>query len=230
MSSTTKKALLAVAGVLIPSIGLLYLGVTYCTTFPTNNASGHIDNAPGNPPAGATEEFLLRVYVVRHAEAYKNIPCPPGTSPEKLDSLTPRGREQATAAGEALKDKSIVAVIASPTGRTRETAKLISDAVGLTAAPTLDAAFRSLGAGESQEDGAARAIKAITDLADQYRGRAVVVVSHGDICPALLGHAAKTSMPARRELHSVQTGSVSPIEITSSGWRIIGPGESPPEI
>ena len=51
------------------------------------------------------------VFIVRHAEAYKNLPDTSGMSKEKLDSLTPRGEEQAAAAGAYLRDKGVAAVI-----------------------------------------------------------------------------------------------------------------------
>lgn len=45
---------------------------------------------------------LLRVYIVRHAEAYKNVPHLPSTPEEKLDSLTPKGLMQAAPVGDGL--------------------------------------------------------------------------------------------------------------------------------
>lgn len=70
-------------------------------------------------------EVLLRVYLVRHGEAYRNVPHPADMPEQKLDSLTPRGLTQAAGAGKILKGKGVVAVIASPTGRTRQTAAAI---------------------------------------------------------------------------------------------------------
>ena len=217
-----KKALIAIAALVLGvGIGWLFFGVPYCTVHRMNIASERQDSDAEQQTPTTEDAVLLRVYLVRHAEAYRNMPQPPGTPLANLDSLTPRGQKQAAAVGRALENKGIVAVIASPTGRTRETARLISSAVGLSNEHTVDEAFRCLSAGQSLADGAARAIDAVKDLAKRYRGKAVVVVSHGDICPALLDHAATTSMPESRELHSVQTGSVSEIEVTRSGWRIV---------
>ena len=87
---------------------------------------------------------ILRVYLVRHAEAYKNVLHMPGTPDEKLDSLTSKGQMQAASVGIFLKGKGIVAVITSPTGRTRETADAIGEALGLDQHYSVNNAFVSL--------------------------------------------------------------------------------------
>ncbi|MHC4167425.1 MAG: histidine phosphatase family protein [Planctomycetota bacterium] len=212
--------------------------------------------AAHNPKAAAVQgDVVLRVYVVRHAQAYKNIPQPAGTPDEKLDSLTPKGLEQATAAGKFLSDREIVAVITSPMGRTRQTADAIGTAVELDEHYLEDSAFASLKngetfegkptfwswrkeqlkagrdprpvGGESFQDGVARTTGAINKLAEKYPGRAVAVVSHGDICAALLGQAERTSIYKRHQLHDVATGSVSEIVITSQGWYLPKQGVRP---
>lgn len=192
---------------------------------------------------------ILRVYVVRHAEAYKNVPQPPGTPEEKLDSLTPNGLSQAAAAGRFLADKGVVAVFTSPTGRTRQTADAIAKAIGPQVRYFEDEAFASLKdgttadgkptswswrkeqlkagrdprpvGGESFEDGVVRAVESVNKLAKKYPGKAVVIVSHSDICAGLLGHAAGTSTYKMPQLHSVATASVSEIVITHKGWHLL---------
>ena len=199
-----------------------------------------------------TENAILRVYVLRHGEAYKNVPHAEDTPKEKLDSLTPRGLRQAALAGKFLKDKGIVAVIASPTGRTRQTAEAISQAIGLKKAPIEDKSFASITqgttpegepvtwswrekqwaagrdprpeGGESFADGIARAVDAVNRLAKEYPGRAVAIVSHGDICAGLLGQASHTPIPERYLGHAVPTGSVSEIVITDAGWVLRSEG------
>lgn len=189
---------------------------------------------------------LLRVYIVRHGEAYKNVPHLEDTPAEKLDSLTPRGLKQAAAAGRFLKGKGVVAVIASPTGRTRQTADTIGEALGLKEHYSQDKSFASITAGttpegepvtwdwrrkqwaagrdprpeggESLADGVARAVDAIDRLAKQYPGQAVAIVSHGDICAGLLGQAEKRPITERYEANAIPTGSVSGIVITDVEW------------
>ena len=199
-------------------------------------------------------KVVLQLYMVRHAEAYKNVIHLPGTSKEKLDSLTPKGLKQAASIGKHLREKGVIAVITSPTGRTRQTAVAIDKVLGLK--PYLEnRAFSSLKkgktpdgkpaswswrkrqwragrdprpeGGESLSDGAARAISAINGLAYKYHGKSVAVVSHGDICAALLGEAEKTPMTERYKLHEVATGSVSRITITESAWYLQSQGVVP---
>lgn len=200
-------------------------------------------------------DVVLRVYIVRHAQAYKNIPQPAGTPDEKLDSLTPKGLKQAIAAGKFLADRGIVAVITSPTGRTRQTADAIGKALGPGVHYLEDSAFGSIKNGktsegqattwswrkeqlkaghdprptdgESFQDGVARATSSIMQLAEKYNGQAVAIVSHSDICAALLGHADNTSIYQHPELHNVATGSISEIVITSQGWYLLKQGVKP---
>ena len=197
-------------------------------------------------------EVLLRIYIVRHGQAYRNVPHPGDTPEQKLDSLTPKGLAQAATAGKFLKAKGVVAVIASPTGRTRQTAEAITEALGLQEGYSQDAAFASLKAGktpdgepvswawrqeqwkagydprpaggESLADGTTRAVNAIAQLAKRYPGGTVAIVTHGEICAALLGRAEDTPMCERYELHDVPTGSVSEIVITNVGWYLLKHG------
>ncbi len=200
-------------------------------------------------------DVILRVYLVRHAQAYKNVPHPPGTPAEKLDSLTPEGQRQAAALGEFLADKSIAAVVTSPTGRTRQTAEIIGEALGLDTHYYEDSSFASIKkgktsngrptswswrkeqleagrdprpvGGESFRDGLTRARRGIRQLADEYTGKAIAIVSHSDICAALLGHAADTSIYESLEKHTVATGSVSEIIITGKEWFLPQQGYKP---
>ena len=162
---------------------------------------------------------LLKVYLVRHAESKKNVMHLPGTPEEQLDTLTTKGREQAVAIGHFLKDKDIVAIQSSPTGRTRETAQAMSEVIGLPGGFEVEEAFSSLRGGkgpdgnpvswpwreqqwalgkdprpeggESLSDGEIRARGALEKLAEQFAGQAVAIVSHGDICAALLGFCSE---------------------------------------
>jgi broad specificity phosphatase PhoE len=200
---------------------------------------------------------LLRVYIVRHGESYKNVPQPFGTPEEKLDSLTPKGLRQATSAGKYLKNKAVVAVIASPTGRTRQTADVIGEILGLKEHYSTDKSFASITGGktpdgqpvtwswrqkqwaagrdprpeggESLADGVARAADAINKLLKKYTGQTVAIVSHGDICAGLLGQADNTPITERYEKNAVPTGSVSEIVITNVGWYLLTEGVVPPK-
>jgi probable phosphoglycerate mutase len=200
---------------------------------------------------------LLKVYLVRHAESKKNVVHLPGTPEEQLDTLTTKGREQAAAIGNFLKDKNIVAIQSSPTGRTRETAQAMSEILGLSEGFGVEEAFSSLRGGkgpdgnpvswawrekqwalgkdprpeggESLSDGEIRARGALEMLAEKFAGKAVAIVSHGDMCAALLGFAQNTSIPNRYATHQVPTGSVSEFILTDTRWFVIEVGRQPIE-
>jgi broad specificity phosphatase PhoE len=208
-----------------------------------------------NPMVGGN--VLLKVYLVRHAESKKNVVHLPGTSEKQLDTLTSNGREQAVAIGHFLKDKDIVAIQSSPTGRTRETAQAMSEVIGLPTGYEVEEAFSSLRGGkgpdgnpvswpwraqqwalgndprpeggESMSDGEIRARGALEKLAERFAGTAIAIVSHGDICTALLGFAQNTPIFNRYTAHQVPTGSVSEFIITDTGWFVIDVGRQPSE-
>lgn len=213
--------------------------------------------ATGGPVASeAPAPGAWRLLVVRHGEAYSNVPHPADMPREQLDSLTTKGITQATAAGAFLKKHSVVAVFVSPTGRTRQTGAIIAEQIRLPGVTAEEAAFagmkegktpegetapwswrvaqwkaghdaRPVG-GELLEDAATRAIRAVERLAAQHPGKAVVVVTHSDICAALIGHAAGTPMAQRPEKHTVPTASVSEIIVSSAGvWKLAKQGELP---
>jgi probable phosphoglycerate mutase len=198
----------------------------------------------------------LRLLVVRHGEAYSNVPHPADMPRERLDSLTTKGIAQATAAGAFLKKHPVVAVVVSPTGRTRQTGAIIAEQIGLPRVTAEEAAFagmkegrtpegqvaswswrlaqwkagrdaRPVG-GESLEDAATRALRAVERLAAQHPGKAIVVVTHSDVCAALIGHATGTPMAQRPDKHTVPTASVSEIIVSPDGaWKLVKQGELP---
>lgn len=204
-------------------------------------------------PATGQSAPNTTLLVVRHGEAFSNLPNPPDMPREQLDALTPKGVADATAAGGVLKQHPVAAVVASPTGRTRETAAIIAREVGLAGVIAEDAAFASvrMGAlpdgkastwdwrfaewkagrdprpvgGESLEDAAARAVLAVQALAARHPGKAIVVVTHSDIVAALIGHAVGTPVNQRYEQHGVPIGSVSEIAISGdSAWKLVRQG------
>jgi phosphohistidine phosphatase len=103
---------------------------------------------------------LMRLYVVRHAEAA------PG-SPDELRALTPEGHEQARALGRRLRAEGVApdAVLSSPLLRARETA-------------------RDLGLGEPEPSDRLAPGATVDDVraAIAGRGETVVVVGHQPDC------------------------------------------------
>jgi broad specificity phosphatase PhoE len=196
-----------------------------------------------------TQAEKTRMFVVRHAEAYKNLPQTRTIPKEKLDSLTSLGMQQAKECGMSLNGKGIVAVVTLPTGRTRETARIISEQLGLKGAISEDSAFFSMRkgitpdgrkvtwwwreaqwaadrdprpkGGESLEDAARRVTHAVELLVQRYSGKGVVIVTHSDICAGLAGHAMNTPFPQRYAEHKVGLGEVVKIVIDAGGtWAL----------
>ena len=188
-------------------------------------------------------------FIVRHAEAYKNLFFHSHMPKEKQDSLTPSGLKQAKKGGEYLKDKNIIAVVASPTGRTRQTARLISEEVGLNGVFSENLAFKSMRkgktpdgkpvtwswrkaqwkaghdprpqGGESLQDATDRAVRGVEALIKKYPAKSVVIVTHSDICASLAGHAKNTPLHQRYKKHGVGLGSVIEISFGPQGtWKL----------
>jgi broad specificity phosphatase PhoE len=208
---------------------------------------------PGCAPAfsqgakGEAGAFIL--FVVRHGEAYRNLPSHAHMPRERQDALTQAGVEQARKVGRYLRDKGIVAVVASPTGRTRQTARIVSLEIGLGGVYSEDPAFRSMKkgrtpegkpvswswrslqweagrdprpqGGESLQDATSRAVLGVNTLMDKYPGKAVAVVTHSDICAGLAGRAKNTPYHQRYAEHKPGLGSVIEIEIDPPGlWKL----------
>lgn len=199
-----------------------------------------------NPaPEPATGGGERTVFVVRHAESWKNVQPVPDLPPEQLDALTPKGQDQARALGQRLKGRGVGLVLYSPTGRTRETATAIAEALGVEAREA--AALAPLKSGktpdgepvtwpwreeqwragqdprptgsESLADGVRRAL----ELIEQTRtSGALVLVTHGDVAAGLVGEAAGTAMPERWGRHQPPGGSVTETRRAAGGAWTLG--------
>jgi len=208
----------------------------------------------GETPSG---EVLLRVYLVRHAQAWKNVSAllrPPGMSAEKLDSLTGKGREQARAVGERLRGAGVARIVSSPAQRARQTAEGIAGGLGADGVPVEPSeAFQPLRhgssadaaryrwrtgnwrrgedprpeGGESLGDGLARAVAYLEAAARETPGATLVVVSHGEISAALLSHAAGVSPLTGYEQHFVREGTLSEIALTPTGFELLAEDVKP---
>jgi len=188
-------------------------------------------------PAAARADDALRVYVIRHANAWKNVAPshrPAGMSDDDLDALTPAGLAKAEQVGAELAGKGIVAVYSSPARRAQQTAAAIAKRIGLTEPPIVAEEFRTLDsgtdkdasngmlrmkswkagkdprppAGESLADGFARATAKLAELRAKYPGRAIAVVTHGEIAASLLAKAAGQDIVAGYVAHFPDEGSV----------------------
>jgi len=84
-------------------------------------------NSKQNLPRGNT------YYIIRHGESEANAHNIVSHKPEDNYPLTERGRTQVSAAAVKLKSKGIDLIIASPVMRTKETAAIIAETVGIDA-------------------------------------------------------------------------------------------------
>ena len=207
------------------------------------------------PQARAEEpsnDASMRVFVVRHANAWKNVPAaqrPRPMSDDELDALTPTGLARAEKVGAELTDQRIAAVYSSPAQRAQQTAAAIAKQLGQTGAPIVVEAFRTLDTGpnkdaasgtvrakswkagkdprppggESLADGFARATAKLAELRAQYTGQAIVVVTHGEIAASLLSKAAGQDILRGYFDHFPDEGSVHEIRVGPKGELAAAP-------
>jgi len=165
--------------------------------------------------------------VVRHAEAFKNLPSPPvGMSEQDLDALTVEGREEATELGKYL-PKPVGLLWSSPARRAAQTAGAFSTPVSVQ----IDTDLRPLDGptswaqrkeawkkgvdptppnGESLAMGRERALKLLAKADKELAsGHNAVVVTHGDMTAILLGEAHGTPLLERPEKDIIPLGGMS---------------------
>ena len=73
-----------------------------------------------------------RYYMMRHGEAESNLTQSIRSSVDTTDALTARGKEQLATAVKAVQGKNIDLIVASPLMRTKQSAQLIKEALGLS--------------------------------------------------------------------------------------------------
>ncbi len=208
--------------------------VLFLSVAATFAAGRSVAEPASTPPA-------LRVFVVRHAQAWKNVPAllrPKSMSTDELDALTPKGLARAEQLGKELAGHDVVAVFASPARRAQQTAAAIAQALGL-GAPIVSEAFRTLDTGsdpdaasgsarmknwkakkdprppggESLADGNSRASAALAELATKHAGHAIVIVTHGEIASSLLTKAAGQDLLAGYFDHFPDEGSIHELQL-----------------
>jgi broad specificity phosphatase PhoE len=169
--------------------------------------------------------------------------------------LTERGRAEIAAAAERLAGENITALYASPLQRTRESAEIVSERLGLPiefrndlieldfgewTGTTFNAIradprwppwnqHRSLAkipGGETMRAVQFRAVEAILEIAERHRETAAVVVSHGDVIRSVLVFALGMPLDFYGRIEVVQ-GSLSTIRIDEGGIRVVSINERP---
>jgi broad specificity phosphatase PhoE len=192
---------------------------------------------------GPVPQTSVRVFLVRHGQAFSNLDPEPDLPPEKLDRLTDLGRTQAVSVGSALRGRGVRLVLTSPAGRARETADQVHKAIeGATlrvepALRPLELGRSSNGAaldwdqriadweagrdpspagGESMEQLGRRVADLVATLAKQHAGASVVLVAHSEVIGSFLGHVRGTP-PAKRYPPDIANGSISVVEVPRDG-------------
>lgn len=169
-------------------------------------------------------------FVMRHAESESNVKRVISANIDNEDNLTANGKTQAAATAEALKDKNIDLIIASPFQRTTETAALVREGLGLPEDAVhyderlrefdLDDSFegkrwhddyaanfatweerftKALPGSENRRDVMKRMGEFLYDIESKYKGKRILIVSHGGPIATLRAAAAGMSVEQQKE-------------------------------
>jgi probable phosphoglycerate mutase len=201
---------------------------------------GALSAAPPTSLAGLgpVPADTVRLFFIRHAQAFSNLTPRPALTAAELDRLTSLGRTQAERAAAALRGHGVRAVLPSPAGRSRETAQVIAQALGLSVG-AVEPRIRSMElgrspdgkalgwdereaewrvgrdaappGGESLRQVADRQLELLADLARDRPGPAVVLVSHGEVIAALVGDLEGRPIARWQEEH-VANGSITVVD------------------
>jgi probable phosphoglycerate mutase len=188
-----------------------------------------------------------RILVARHGEAEYETPEMNATG----GSLTTRGREQARDLGKRVAPEKVAAVMCSELSRAVQTAEIAAGVLGLPVrvrerihefpagdflgrpydpvffqamVTSWQAGDLSAGVpgGETGRETADRVLGVLGDIADEYRGETVLVVTHGGVILALWGALAPGS-DAGPGHDDVPNGAAYVLENDADGWRVVGP-------
>lgn len=186
------------------------------------------------------------IIMVRHGETEWNKE---GRVQGQSDSrLTPLGRAQAKQVAERLAMESIEVIYSSDSGRTMETAQIISDRLHLPINPEprlreisvgfwegllfkeaqeryaeeyanwLKDRTQGRGGGESLYRLRERGWSAVSDIAAANPGRTVLAVSHGGTIQAIAGHIMSIPLEKSRSLRGMENCNMTWLEFEADGW------------
>jgi len=188
-----------------------------------------------------------RIIVARHGDAeYES-----DTMTEAGGSLTALGRDQSRVLGEQLSGERVAGIVTSDLARAVQTAELVARVLDLRVKvreglqefppgdfwgrPDYHAFFGDLAkawlagdlavgvpGGETGRQAADRVLAVLDELADQFRGETVLVVSHGGVILALWG-AISPGSPAAPDPDRIANCSTYVLERDADGWRLGAP-------
>ncbi len=194
--------------------------------------------APSSPAGlGPVPAEAVRVFLVRHGQAFTNLDPAPKLAPEQLDRLTELGHAQSRRAGEALRPVRIERVLTSPAGRARETAQDLGTLLGLPVdveprLRPLDVGRAPVGYGdpwdwriaeweagrdptpEGGESMQAMGVRVLELVSSQSRkpGRSLVFVAHSEVIAAFVG-AVNEIPAAKRWPPRFANGSITVVDV-----------------
>jgi probable phosphoglycerate mutase len=206
------------------------------------------------PALGLVPADAVRVFLVRHGQAYSNLDPEPNLPPDQLDRLTDLGRAQSQAAAGFLKGRGVSGILSSPAGRARETAAELCESLALAAA-AVETRLRPLelgrgpdGApldwdqriseweagrdpsppgGESLEQLGQRVLELVHSLRPAHAGKSLVLVAHSEVIGAFQG-ALEGKPGAARWPPTVRNGSITVVDAGPSGLpRVLLAGHVP---
>jgi len=169
--------------------------------------------------------------------------------------LTERGRSEIAAVAERLADENIAALYSSPLQRTRESAEIVAERLGLPIEFRDDlieldfgewtgTSFNGIRAdprwqpwhrhrslaripgGETMRAVQFRAVEAILEIGERRREEAAVIVSHGDVIRSALVFALGMPLDFYGRIEVAQ-GSLSTIRLDDGGIRVVSINERP---
>jgi probable phosphoglycerate mutase len=201
----------------------------------------------GPADLGPVPKSAVRVFLVRHGQAYSNLDPEPDLPPDQLDRLTDLGKQQSRRAAEALRRSGVSLILASPAGRAKGTAEELRSLLG--APPVrVDTRLRPLelghakdgkpldwdariteweagrdpspAGGESMAEMGGRVYDLVHALVAEQPGKSLVLVAHSEVIGAFVGLVGRVP-PPNRYPPQAKNGSITAVEMDKDGVPLL---------
>jgi len=119
-------------------------------------------------------------FVMRHGEAENNVQGVLDPTDEPRYPLTKNGQEQVKRAAVTLKARGITHIYTSPFARTKETANILAEALGIPNNRVIeDVRLCEYKKGETNEEGRRRLAEFLYEIEYQHTNETIILVTHG---------------------------------------------------